>query len=155
PITRHDEEWQMVYSAQPPFEILSNRLIDFEMMHRLRRFARFWGIVANSGNFVLSCPLIWQDRNSAFYSFLGFSDGLCDVEQRSHNISLSRLAERLFQYLCRHVAIEHVAETIWADYVSTGRKDKPRFLREFDLAPPHEVVEKDSPPQSRQARHVR
>ncbi len=155
PITRHDDEWQMVYSAQPPFEILSNRLIDFEMMHRLRRFARFWDIVANSGNFVLSCPLIWQDRKSAFDSFLEFSDWLFEVEQRSHNISLIRLAERLFEFLSRHLLVEHVAEAIWADYVSAGRKDKPQFLRKFDLAPPHEVIENDSRQQSRQARHVR
>jgi hypothetical protein len=155
PVTRHDAEWQMVYSAQPPFEILSNRLIDFETMHRLRRFARFWDLVANSGNFVYSCPLIWQGRNSAFDSFLEFSDWLFDVEQRSFNISLIQLAERLFQSLSVHQPEEHVAATIWRDYVSAGRKDKPHFLRGFDLMPPHEAVAKESRQQSRQTRHVR
>ncbi len=155
PVTRHDAAWQMVYSAQPPFEILSNRLIDFETMHRLRRFARFWDLVANSGNFVYSCPLIWQGRNSAFDSFLEFSDWLFDVEQRSFNISLIQLAERLFQSLSVHQPEEHVAATIWRDYVSAGRKDKPHFLRGFDLMPPHEAVAKESRQQSRQTRHVR
>ncbi|MCP4784876.1 MAG: DUF4080 domain-containing protein [Fuerstiella sp.] len=155
PITRHDEEWQVVYSARSPFEILSNRLIDFETMHRLRRFARFWDVVANSGNFLVSCPMIWQARDSAFDSFLEFSDWLFEVERRSHNISLIRLAERLFQFLSRHLASEYVAESIWADYVSTGRKDKPHFIREFELPPPHEIAEQTSQRKSRQARHVR
>ena len=42
PIVRHDVEWQMVYNAHPPYEILQNRLIDFAMMQRLRRFAKYW-----------------------------------------------------------------------------------------------------------------
>ncbi|MCP4175947.1 MAG: DUF4080 domain-containing protein [Fuerstiella sp.] len=155
PIIRHDAEWKMIYSAHPPFEILSNRLIDFETMHRLRRMARFWDLVANSGNFVHSCPLIWQGRQSAFDSFLQFSDWLFQVEQRSFNISLIQLADRLFQYLTAHLPDEDVAATIWRDYVRSGRKDKPHFLRAFDLPPPHEVVESDSPRPSRQARHVR
>ncbi|MEJ0089321.1 MAG: hypothetical protein WDM80_06195 [Limisphaerales bacterium] len=28
PITRHDSEWQMVYGAHPPYEILQNKLLD-------------------------------------------------------------------------------------------------------------------------------
>src|SRR5580658_7607105 len=38
PIVRHDQTWQMVYSAHPPYEILRNSLIDFDSMQRLRRF---------------------------------------------------------------------------------------------------------------------
>ncbi len=60
PIVRHDAEWQMVYSAHPPYEILQNKLIDFATMQRLRRFARYWDMVGNSGNFLESTPLIWK-----------------------------------------------------------------------------------------------
>jgi radical SAM superfamily enzyme YgiQ (UPF0313 family) len=60
PIGRHDGDWQMVYNPHPPYEILSNRLIDFATMQRLRRFARYWDLVGNSGNFVESTPLIWS-----------------------------------------------------------------------------------------------
>ena len=52
PIVRHDAEWRMIYNAQPPYEILQNRLIDFATMQRLRRFAKYWDLVGNSGNFV-------------------------------------------------------------------------------------------------------
>ncbi len=63
PIVRHDSEWQMLYSPSPPYEILQNRLIDFATMHKLRRFARFWDLVGNSGNFLETTPLIWTLPN--------------------------------------------------------------------------------------------
>lgn len=140
PITRHDEQWQMVYSADPPFEILSNRLIDFTMMHRLRRFARFWDLVANSGNFVQTTPLLWDNGRSPFQRFLAFSDWLFAVEDRSHGIPLAKLASRLFEFLSDSVEPQRLAEIMWADYVGGGRRDKPAFLRTFDLPAVHEAV---------------
>jgi radical SAM superfamily enzyme YgiQ (UPF0313 family) len=61
PIGRHDAEWQMVYNPHPPYEILQNRLIEFATMQKLRRFARYWDLVGNSGNFVETTPLIWSN----------------------------------------------------------------------------------------------
>src|SRR5580704_3321279 len=60
PIVRHDREWGMVYSQHPPYEILQTKLIDFFAMQRLRRFARYWDLIANSGNFVETTPLLWH-----------------------------------------------------------------------------------------------
>ena len=71
PIARHTAEWQMVYDPQPPYELLQNRDLDFATMQRLRRFARYWDLVANSGRFVGTAPLIWKD-GSPFYEFLAF-----------------------------------------------------------------------------------
>ena len=65
PIVRHDAEWQMVYNPHPPYEILQNRLIDFATMQKLRRFARYWDLVGNSGNFVETTPLIWSNGGPA------------------------------------------------------------------------------------------
>ncbi|HUA67494.1 MAG TPA: DUF4080 domain-containing protein [Candidatus Saccharimonadales bacterium] len=59
PIVRHDVEWQMTYDPYPPYEILQNKLIDFATMQKLRRFARYWDLVGNSGNFIEATPLIW------------------------------------------------------------------------------------------------
>jgi radical SAM superfamily enzyme YgiQ (UPF0313 family) len=61
PIVRHDAEWQMRYHPHPPYEILQNRLIDFATMQRLRRFAKYWNLVGNSGNFVETTPLLWRN----------------------------------------------------------------------------------------------
>ena len=64
PIVRHDAEWQLVYNPHPPYEILQNKLIDFATMQRLRRFARYWDLIGNSGNFIETTPLIWTKNSS-------------------------------------------------------------------------------------------
>ena len=61
PIVRHDAEWDMAYNPHPPYEILQNKLIDFGTMQKLRRFARHWDLVGNSGNFVEARRLLWRD----------------------------------------------------------------------------------------------
>jgi radical SAM superfamily enzyme YgiQ (UPF0313 family) len=65
PIVRHDADWQMIYNPQPPYEILQNRLINFATMQRLRRFARYWDMVGNSGNFIETTPLVWSGSTRA------------------------------------------------------------------------------------------
>jgi hypothetical protein len=135
PIVRHDAEWQMVYNPHPPYEILQNKLIDFAMMQKLRRFARYWNLVGNSGNFVETTPLIWNFGGkrfvasptspgghgideaapfiseslvppSPFYHFLQFSDWLHARTGRTDGIALVRLMELLFDFLTDNLRSE-------------------------------------------------
>src|SRR5690606_5128515 len=77
PITRHDREWDMVYAPHPPYEVLRTSALSFQQLQRLRRFSRYWDLVANSGNFVDAVKLLWQPpAASPFWSFLAFSDWL-------------------------------------------------------------------------------
>jgi radical SAM superfamily enzyme YgiQ (UPF0313 family) len=71
PIIRHDAEWQMVYSPHPPYEVLKTGELDEAMMARMRRFARFWDLFANSGNFVETLPMLWEGSEcfAAFWRF--------------------------------------------------------------------------------------
>lgn len=98
PIARHDREWGMVYSPQPPYEILQTKLIDFFTMQRLRRFARYWDLIANSGNFVETTPLLWRD-SSPLQGFVRFSDWLYARTRQTHSIALPRLRELVARYL--------------------------------------------------------
>jgi radical SAM superfamily enzyme YgiQ (UPF0313 family) len=161
PIVRHDADWQMIYNPQPPYEILQNKLIDFPTLQRLRRFARYWDLVGNSGNFIETTPLIWRSGVSAerrklqeiencgflpkaatpalhespFDSFLCFSDWLYTRTRRTDGIALMRLMELLFEFLTRtrelHLDPKLVAEILWRDYRRGGRHDKPGFLKPF------------------------
>lgn len=156
PIVRHDDEWQMTYSDSPPYEILTNSLLDFAAMQRLRRFARFWDLIGNSGNFLESSRLILHHGASAFAEFLSLCDWLFEQEQRAHGISLVRLAERLFDYL---VSIQGhpedaAAAAIWQDYTRTGRHDRPAFLRRFELPHPAKRERSSELVPRRQARHA-
>jgi radical SAM superfamily enzyme YgiQ (UPF0313 family) len=94
PIVRHDAEWGMVYSPQPPYEILQTKRIDFFTMQRLRRFARYWDLVANSGNFPNAAAAL-----STFDRFMRFSDWLYRETRQTHGIARTRLARLLEQYL--------------------------------------------------------
>ena len=145
----------MVYSPHPPYEILSNRLLEFETVHRLRRFSRYWDMLGNSGNFVESVELVWANTASAFWSFWEWSDWLFEREQRQHGISLVKLSERLFEFLTlrRDLAEQSVAEVLWRDYTRIGRHDRPHFLRRFEL--PNVVRRRPSiTAPDRQARHL-
>lgn len=133
PIVRHDAEWQMTYAAHPPYEILQTKLIDFATMQRLRRFARYWDLVGNSGNFFETTRLLWSRDGSPFESFLRWSDWLHATIHRTDSIALARLMELLFAHLTteKKLAAQAVAETLWRDAQRAGRKEKPPFLREF------------------------
>jgi hypothetical protein len=159
PIIRHDSEWQMLYDPSPPYEILQNRLIDFSTIHILRRFARYWDLVGNSGNFIESTSLIWSasprlpdatptdtHSRSPFYGFLRWTRWLHDKVGRTDSIALVRLMELLFTFLTVELGLEpkSTAEIIWHDYRRGGRRDKPGFLKE--------LLSADSPPPPKQSR---
>lgn len=100
PIHRHDRDWKMVYSSHPPYEILQTKLIDFFTMQRLRRFARYWDLVANSGNFPDALPAL-----ANFAEFLKWSDWLYAETKQTHAIARARLADLLGSYLGRKIAV--------------------------------------------------
>jgi radical SAM superfamily enzyme YgiQ (UPF0313 family) len=157
PIVRHDAEWGMVYSPHPPFEILQTKLVNFQTMQRLRRFARYWDLIANSGNFIETTPLLWRDPpNSPFRSFLGLSDWLFTIAGRNHGIALQSLAEYLFRYLTEISQQDPatVGTAIWNDYRRAGRSDRPRFLLPWIAgAPIGRITARRDRAVSRQARH--
>jgi len=129
PIVRHDREFQIVYSPNPPYEVLQTGAIDFAMMQRLRRFARYWDLVANSGNFLETTPRLWRD-GSPFARFLHFSDWLFARAGASHGIALRNLSEWVFDYLTVELGQKagEAAAAVWRDYQRGGRSDRPRFL---------------------------
>ncbi len=182
PIVRHDAEWQVVYSPHPPYEILQNKLIDFATLQRLRRFARYWDLVGNSGNFVETTPLIWSAMpappasepgqaictavaeparaampgTSPFAAFLRWSEWLHARVGRTDSIALPRLMEFLLEFLTvvqKHDA-RSVAETLWRDYQRGGRRDPPPFLKSLLPGRPRLTPRPAPPLPKRQARHV-
>lgn len=132
-IDRHAAEWGLMFSPLPPYEILQNKLIDFPTMQRLRRFAHFWEIIGNSGNFNETLPLLWAPNKSPFTEFLALSDWIYAAEGRRHGIALQRLAQLLFEYLTNvqgHPR-ERAAQLLARDYVCPGRREPPPFLKPY------------------------
>ena len=159
PIVRHDSEWQMVYNPHPPYEILQNKLIDFATVQRLRRFARYWDLVGNSGNFKESCSLIWSGtEKSPFAAFMQWSEWLHARAKRTDSIALMRLMELLFEFLTSELALDKtvVANKLYEDYRRGGRSDKPGFLKDFISEDGRSVKQSQSNSKlpRRQARHM-
>lgn len=156
PIVRHDSEWRMLYHPQPPYEILQNRLIGFDVMQQLRRFAKYWDLIGNSGNFIETTPLIWRD-GPPFAAFSRLTAWLYARTGRTDSIALMRLMELLFEFLTGELTLDKklAAETMWRDYQRGGRFDKPGFLKEFlpVINPPSPQKNRASLPK-RQARHL-
>ncbi|MCB9557474.1 MAG: DUF4080 domain-containing protein [Deltaproteobacteria bacterium] len=122
PISRHDQAYGVVFNASPPYEILRNDLISFNDFQRIKRFARLWDLVHNSGNFVHTAPLIWQGQ-PAFAAFMTFADWCYEQIGQFVGIGLERLAQLLFRYLDSDAA----AAAIEADY-QRKRRGRPTWL---------------------------
>ncbi|MGV3772283.1 MAG: DUF4080 domain-containing protein [Verrucomicrobiales bacterium] len=133
PIIRHDAEWTMTYGSVPPYEILQNKSLSFGELQELRRFARHWDLVVNSGNFSETAPLLWSDGFSAFQAFRLWSSWLYNKTGRNHSIALNSLAELLFTYLVdeKHRSPRETALQLWKDFQRVGRSDRPEFLRPY------------------------
>jgi radical SAM superfamily enzyme YgiQ (UPF0313 family) len=156
PIIRHDAGWEMTYSPQPPYEILRNKLLSFADLQALRRFARYWDLLGNSGNFVETVPLVWLDAESPWRRFSDLCDWLYRRAGRQHSIALNFLAESLFDYLAgeRGLGRERVARSIWADFQRCGRHEVPEFLREFVSLEETKAARVRSLGPKRQLRHL-
>lgn len=100
PIARHTAEWHMVYSPTPPYELRQNAQLDFFTMQRLRRFARYWDLVANNGLFPEASALICAGA-SPFNNFLAFSGWLYARAGRTYALSRASLREALSAYLTK------------------------------------------------------
>jgi len=125
PIVRHDDEYRMIYAPHPPYEILSTRDIPFTEMQRMRRLARYWDIVANSGNFTGTLKLLWRDGASPFAQFMRFSDWLHMTLRRTHLIALNVMAQSLFDFLIQENAVDRelAASTLEADWHRTPSRE--------------------------------
>lgn len=160
PIARHDAEWGMIYNPAPPYELLENRLLDFFTLQKLRRFARHWDLVANSGNFVETSRLLYRSSgppgDSAFDRFSEWSEWLHAQVGKTDSIALVRLMELCFRFLTgvRGVDPHLAAGVLWRDYQRGGRSDKPVFLKDYLRETPPSAPRSLRRTVKRQARHA-
>ncbi len=131
-LNRHDELYGMIYSDIPPYDILANDMIPFPKMQEMKRFARFWDLVYNSGNFTKTFALMVADK-SVYETFYDFSDWLYKQTYSTWQISLDRLAQFLFDYLTtiQNLPKQEVADILVADILKVGGRKLPSFLREY------------------------
>jgi len=129
-LSRHDEVYGMVYNPNPPYDILKNNQIDFSLMQDMKRFARFWDIVYNSGNFIKTSKLLFKD-GKVFDNFFDFSKWIYKRSESTFKISLDRVAEYLFEYLGQMYDEELIVKTILDDVMTVEGRKIPPFLKRY------------------------
>jgi hypothetical protein len=142
PITRHDQEWEMVYQAHPPFQVLQTKTMSFLTLQRLARFSHFWDLIANSGNFKRTHVLLLElsrqrQAPSLFWEFDEFASFLSTRHPEGHSVALLNLLESVWIYLKEHKKLdeERVRSILLQDYTSNKMRSTPQFLKsEADLS---------------------
>jgi radical SAM superfamily enzyme YgiQ (UPF0313 family) len=158
PITRHTADFAMVYDPQTPYTILQNSTVDFQAMQRIKRFARYWELIANSGRLKATLQLLLAP-GSAFGHFLAFSDWLWQTTGKTHEFAFENLVDFLHAHLTgpRQLPFEAVQAALLLDYSGSGARGRPKCLAarlDAGRSPP----EKSNGPSrlaERQARHLR
>lgn len=121
-LSRHDRLHGMIYSNIPPYDILQNNNLSFIQIQKMKRFARFWDIYYNSGNFSQSVQLLW-DEGKVFEGFHDFSEWIYTQTLSTWKISLDRQIALLYDYLIQHYNPLMIEEKILEDIAKTpGRK---------------------------------
>lgn len=149
PINRHSEIYQLRYNPQAPYNILSTRNIDFYTLQTVNRFARYWDMIANSGRFQNTLPLILGQ--SAFDNFLHLSNSLYQREGSTWKISLKRLFTLLYNILTQEMNLAEVtvSEKLREDFFNSGEKSN------FDaLIKPQRKTSKTGIANKRQAKQL-
>lgn len=153
PITRHTEAFQMRYSPHPPYNILATDRIDFPTMQRLTRFARYWDLIANSGRFPTSLPLILGP--TPFDRFLALADWLYAKTRQTHQIALERLFDLLHAALVGELSVASAEATacLAHDYALSGARGAPKFLAALSQSAAPARSKKTLSHSTRQVRH--
>jgi hypothetical protein len=122
-------------------------------MQRLNRFARYWDLVANSGRFTRSLPLLLGE--SPFARFMAFSDWLYATTGKTHELALERLMDWVVHWCSTEGAVPkaQIEAAITQDYQATGAKGKLAFMkRGLSVAGQPNAGSRTLPP--RQQRHL-
>lgn len=98
PLARRAGDWGLLFSPDPPYEVVETPELDFATLQRLRRLSRVVDLVVNSGRFTATAPLLWHG-GSPFAGLLALADWLQHREGRVHAIALPRLTRLLFEHL--------------------------------------------------------
>ncbi len=147
PIVRHAAEFRLVFDAAPPYPLRESSTVDASTMQRVSRFARYWDLIANSGRFRKTLPLLVNGRgvecedgsaqagldamDSPFHAFLRFSDWLWQRTEKTSGLSPEFLVDTLFDYLCGSGTLpaSKLKAALLADYLASGARGSPRALQ--------------------------
>lgn len=122
PLNRHNEPYQIRYNPEPPYNVLQTRDVDFADMQRVNRFARYWDMIANSGRFKNTLPLILA--TSPFNNFMQLSDVLYEATGSTWKIALRRLFVLIYDAMQKRADadMDELYQALRTDYQRSSEK---------------------------------
>ena len=137
PISRHDQTFEMKYQSTPPFQILKTRHLSYKEIQLLTRFAHFWDLFSNSGNFPSWMKLLRQHSQarpqpSYFWELQDFFQFLTLRHPQGHGVALLNLVESAWIYGSEHLKLDLslLRQALISDYAERVKRDIPKFLRQ-------------------------
>jgi hypothetical protein len=135
PIARHSAAHGMVYAPEPPYTVQHTGVVDAATLQRFGRLARYWELLANSGRFTQTLPLLLHPpavggsaATSPFWCFMAFSDWLWQRQGSTHRLTPEALVDALFDYLSASQPPDGVRQALLADYLASGARANPKAL---------------------------
>lgn len=130
-IARHDAEWAVRWNPEPPYELVANKLLDEATVEKLKRFARYWELLANRGRFEQTLPLLWSGAgDSPFSKVWKLCEELFPRFGKTHSIPLFELGYALLDHLCNTLGRDRrlVVTALRADLARSGALHLPNWL---------------------------
>ena len=154
----------MTYDAAPPYTVQHTDAVDADTVQRFARLARYWDLLANSGRFARTLPLVLQlpaaesartEAPSAFWNFWVFADWLWQRHGSTQRLTPEQLVDALFDYLAHPARwpADSVRQALLADYVASGARANPKALQGWLPRREPPAGKAAAPAASRQARH--
>lgn len=128
PIIRHTNTYQYRYSTIPPYSVLENKGMSFNTLNHIKRIAKFWDLIANSGRFKHTLPLLLN--HDAFNAISHFSEWAFPKVNQTHGIALDKLFGLIFEYITQHTQHEltTIQQAMQQDFIRIGTHGWPKFL---------------------------
>ncbi|MFZ2971909.1 MAG: DUF4080 domain-containing protein [Ferribacterium limneticum] len=130
PIDRHTVAHGMDYDAEPPYTVRQTAVVDAPTVERFTRLTRYWDLLANSGRFPQTLPVLLAGP-SPFNAFLTFADWLWQSTGQTSRLTPEKLLDSLFDFLTGVLRMEKesVRQTLLADYQASGARANPACLQ--------------------------
>ena len=129
PITRHTDEFALVFNPNPPYNVVQTSTCSFAEVQQMNRFARYWDLLANSGRFRATLPLLLG--STPFERFCQLTRCLYERTGRTHKLSLLTLMEEVYAIAIGPFSLppEQVIDALTDDHARSGLKSLPTCLQ--------------------------
>lgn len=127
------EEYGLVYTEKPPYEVLYTKWLSYEDIVRLKSVEAVVEDYYNSGQFTTILPWLLQffERPFEFYEQLGDYYRKCHLDEVSHN-RIQRY-EILRRFVKDHVFLQYRKKQIFEDKAEVGLEEVLDSLLVYDL----------------------